>query len=154
MIPGVGLVPVTRFQILITLFVVVIGPVNYYSLRRWGKLNLTVLTVPTGAIFLTAALLLYALLSDGLGVRLRAPEHDAHRSNNRRSHGAGRGCPYYAGLAPAGGLMFSGDTAVVPLEVQPVASIEGGAAPLGRLDANRSVRAEFAIGTTSFRRVG
>ena len=33
---------------------------------------------------------------------------------------------YYAGLAPAGGLTFSSDTLVVPLEVQPVASMEGG----------------------------
>ena len=37
LIPGVGLVPVTSFQILITLFVIVIGPVNYYLLRRWGS---------------------------------------------------------------------------------------------------------------------
>ena len=124
LIPGVGLVPVTSFQILITLFVVVIGPVNYYLLRRWGKLNLTVLTVPTGALFLTAALLLYALVSDGLSVRLRARSM-THIDQRRRSH------VLVAALVlrrpvPAGGIVFSEDTAVVPLEAQPLASTEGG----------------------------
>jgi hypothetical protein len=125
LIPGVGLVPVTSFQILITLFVLVIGPVNYYLLRRWGKLNLTVLTVPIGALFLTAALLLYALYSDGLGVRLRARSM-THIDQRTGEANCWSRLSYYAGLAPAGGLVFSGDTAVVPLEVQPVASIEGG----------------------------
>ncbi len=139
LIPGVGLVPVTNFQILITLFVVVIGPVNYYLLRRWGKLNLTVLTVPTGALFLTAALLLYALFSDGLSVRLRA------RSMTRIDQTIGEATcwsrlSYYAGLAPAGGLVFSGDTAVVPLEVQPVAGIEGG--PRRSVDWTRTDRSK------------
>ncbi len=49
LIPGVGLVPVFQFQMLITLFMISPGPVNYYLLRHWGKLNLTVLTVPIGA---------------------------------------------------------------------------------------------------------
>ena len=51
--------------------VAMIGPVNYYLLRA-GELNLTVPTVPTGALFLTAAPSLYALFSDGSSVRLRA----------------------------------------------------------------------------------
>src|SRR5262249_6299631 len=38
LIPGVGLVPVVQFQVLITLFVIAIGPVNYYLLKRSGKL--------------------------------------------------------------------------------------------------------------------
>ena len=126
LIPGVGLVPVTSFQILITLFVLVIGPVNYYLLRRWGKLNLTVLTIPSGALFLTAALLLYALASDGLGVRLRARSM-THIDQKTGEATCWSRLSYYAGLAPAGGLTFSGDTLVVPLEVQPVASMEGGA---------------------------
>ncbi len=71
LIPGVGLVPVTQFQVLITLFVVILGPVNYYLLRRWGKLNLTILTVPAGALLVTGSLLLYALVEDGLSVRVR-----------------------------------------------------------------------------------
>jgi hypothetical protein len=33
-IPGVGLAPVTAFQILITLFILYIGPVNYWFLQR------------------------------------------------------------------------------------------------------------------------
>ena len=46
LIPGVGLAPVTQFQVLISLFVLVIGPLNFVLLRRWHKLNLLVITVP------------------------------------------------------------------------------------------------------------
>ena len=118
LIPGVGLAPVLQFQILITLFVLVIGPVNYFLLRRWGKLNLTVLTVPAGALAITGALMLYALIADGLSVRVRARSftHIDQRSGQAVCWSR---LSYYAGLAPSGGLTFSDDTAVVPLFAQP-----------------------------------
>ncbi len=71
LIPGVGLAPVTQFQVFITLFMLAIGPVNYFVLRRLGKLNLLVVTVPAGALLVTLALIAVALLADGLGVRVR-----------------------------------------------------------------------------------
>ncbi len=71
LIPGVGLAPVGKFQVLITLFMLAIGPVNYLLLRRWGKLNLMSLTVPAGATVVTLGLVGFAVFADGLGVRLR-----------------------------------------------------------------------------------
>jgi hypothetical protein len=65
LIPGVGATPVTAFQVLITLFVLAIGPLNFYLLRRWHKLNLLLVTVPISAAVVTVALLLYAVFSDG-----------------------------------------------------------------------------------------
>ena len=61
----------TAFQVLITLFVLAIGPVNFYLLKRWHKLNLLLITVPASAAVVTLALLSYAVFSDGFGVRAR-----------------------------------------------------------------------------------
>jgi hypothetical protein len=116
LIPGVGLTPVLQFQILISLFVIAIGPVNYYSLRRWQRLNLMPITVGVGATLVTLSLFAYAFIHDGLGVRVRArsfTELDQRRGEavcwSRLS--------YYAGLSPSKGLTFSGETAVYPLRI-------------------------------------
>lgn len=113
-VPGVGLAPVTAFQVLITAFVIAIGPVNYWWLRRRGKLHLLVMVVPLSAALVTLALFGYALAVDGLGVRVRA------RSLTRLDQRTGEvACwariAYYAGLAPSEGLNFSSDVAAIPL---------------------------------------
>jgi hypothetical protein len=115
LIPGVGLVPVVEFGVLITVFVLVIGPLNYVLLRRWKRLHLLVVTIPAGAAAVTLTLFLYALLADGLGTRVRV------RSVTHIDQRAGRAVcwarsSYYAGLAPSGGLRFPQETAVYPLE--------------------------------------
>ena len=118
LIPGVGLTPVLGFQILISLFAILIGPVNYWLLRRWGRLNLLLITVPVSALLFTATLLGYAFVHDGLGVRCRVrsfTELDQRRGEavcwSRLS--------YYAGLSPSRGMTFPGDVAVYPLRLPP-----------------------------------
>lgn len=119
LIPGVGLTPVLQFQLLISLFVIGIGPVNYFLLRRWRRLNLLLITVPASAAVVTLLLFGYALIHDGLGVRVRArsfTQLDLRRGEavcwSRLS--------YYAGMSPSKGLTFPGDVAVYPLEQDPV----------------------------------
>jgi len=113
LVPGVGLAPVIEFQVLISLFVLLIGPVNYLVLRRRKRLHLLVLTIPAGALLVTGALFAYAIVADGLSVRLRA--RSVTRIDQRRCEAV---CwarlSYYAGLAPGGGLNFSDDVAVLP----------------------------------------
>jgi hypothetical protein len=118
LIPGVGLAPVTQFQVLITLFVVVIGPVNFLLLRRWHKLNLLVITVPASALTITLCLFVYALLADGLGVRVRARSFTALDQQRGEAVCWGR-LSYYAGISPSQGLAFPLDTAVYPLADKP-----------------------------------
>ena len=106
LIPGVGSAPVNSFLVLISLFVVAIGPVNYFLLQRQRKLYLLLITVPLGAGVVTSALFIYALVSDGLGVRARA------RSLTRIDQTSGRTVSwsrqsYYAGLAPSAGMSRS-----------------------------------------------
>lgn len=118
LIPGIGLAPVVEFQVLITLFVLVIGPANYYLLRRYGRLYLLVLTIPAAAVVVVCALVGYAILSDGLGTRVRAMS--VTRLDQRRGRAV---CwarlSYYAGIAPSHGLVFPADTAVFPRPYQP-----------------------------------
>jgi len=118
LIPGVGLAPVFSFQVLITLFVLGIGPANYLLLRRWKRLHFLIVTVPASAAAITLALFGYALVSDGLGTRLRV------RSFTRLDQARGRAAcwarlSYYCGLAPSGGLRFPDDVAVNSLEAVP-----------------------------------
>ena len=113
-IPGVGLPPVTAFRILITLFVIVIGPVNYLILRRYRRLTLLFLTVPLASLIVVASLLAFALISDGLGVRARV------RSLTQIDQQTGEMVcwsrqTYHASIAPADGLTFPGDTTVYPI---------------------------------------
>jgi hypothetical protein len=118
LIPGVGLTPVVQFQILISLFVIGIGPVNYLLLRRWRRLGLLLITVPASAAIVTLVLFCYALIHDGLGVRVRARSFT--QLDLRRGEAV---CwtrlSYYAGLSPSQGLTFPGDVAVYPFGQEP-----------------------------------
>jgi hypothetical protein len=125
LVPGIGRAPVGSFLILITVFVIVIGPVNYFLLRRRRRLYLLLVTVPLGAALVTLALFAYALISDGLGVRVRV------RSFTEIDQRAGHAVvwsrqSYYAGLAPSGGLTFPETAAVFPIEQYPVERRHGG----------------------------
>jgi tetratricopeptide (TPR) repeat protein len=114
LIAGVGRAPVGAFQVLITVFAVVIGPVNYFFFRQRRRLYLLILTVPALAIAVSGILFGYSLASDGFAVRTRV------RSITLLDQVRGEGVSlsrisYYAGLAPTGGLRFSSDTAVFPI---------------------------------------
>ncbi len=117
-IPGVGVPPVGAFLILITLFVIVIGPLNFILLRRWRRQNLTMITVPLCALLMVLLLAGYALMHDGLGTRLRARSFThLDQAKGQATHHAR--LSYYAGLTPGGGLKFPADCAAYPLEEEP-----------------------------------
>ncbi|MEK6236634.1 MAG: hypothetical protein N2C14_18150, partial [Planctomycetales bacterium] len=115
LIPGVGLAPVTLFQVLITLFVVGIGPLNYWLLRRNHKLHLLLVTVPGSAALVTIGLFMYAMFADGFGTQVRARSL-AHLDQRNGEEVVWSRTSYYAGLAPSDGLTFSENTAVYPIE--------------------------------------
>ncbi len=118
LIPGVGLAPVVGFEVLITVFVLAVGPVNYLLLRRAKRLHLMVVTVPASALVATGLLLVFGLVSDGLSTRVRV------RSITYLDQRQGRALcwarlSYYAGVAPRGGLRFPADTLVIPYLPEP-----------------------------------
>jgi hypothetical protein len=118
LVPGVGAAPIGAFQVLITLFVVGIGPVNYYLLRRRHKLSLLMFTVPAAAAVVTLSLLAYALIADGVSVRARTRSYT--EIDQRRGEAA---CwsriALYAGMQSSQPLEFPLDTEVYPIEATP-----------------------------------
>lgn len=114
LVRGVGKAPVTEFRVLISVFVLAIGPLNYLWLRRRGRLYLLVLVVPLAAGVVTFSLFGYAILADGLDVRVRA------RTLTQLDQRSGQAVcwsrlSYYAGMAPSGGLAMPDDVVVLPL---------------------------------------
>jgi hypothetical protein len=120
LISDVGLPPIRTYRVLITLFVVAIGPVNYWLLRRGGRLHLFLFTVPAAALVTSGGLLAYALVADGLESRLRARSL-IYLDQSRGEAVSHARLSYYTGLAPSGGLVFSDQTAIFPLELNPSA---------------------------------
>jgi hypothetical protein len=114
LVRGVGLAPVTEFRVLITVFVLAIGPLNYFWLRRRGKLHLLVVLVPLAALTVTSALFGYAIVADGLDVRVRARTFTQIDQRTRHAVCWSR-ISYYAGMAPSGGLVFPDDVVAIPL---------------------------------------
>ena len=114
LVPGVGRAPVIEFQVLITLFVLLIGPFNYWILRRLKRSQLLVLTVPLAAGVATTALFAYAILADGFATKVRV------RSYTTIDQPTGEAAcwawtSYYAGLAPGKGLTMPADVVVYPI---------------------------------------
>src|SRR5262249_24385644 len=104
LIPDVGEAPVVSFLLLVSLCAIVIGPVNYVLLGRSRRLYLLLLTVPAGALLVSVSLFGYALLTDGLSVRLRS------RSFTELDQRTGEAAAwswqsYYAAIAPSQGLV-------------------------------------------------
>lgn len=115
LLPDVGQAPVGTFQVLITVFALVIGPLNYFFFKRRKRLYFLIVTVPVLAILTSALLFGYAVASDGFGVRTRTRSVTIIDQSHGEAVSLSR-ISYYAGLAPAGGLRFPRDTAVFPFD--------------------------------------
>jgi hypothetical protein len=142
LVEGTGKVPVLSFLVLITLFVIIIGPVNYMLLKHWRRLYVLLVTVPAGAAIVTISLFSYALLSDGLGVRLRARSYTRLDQRDGQSFIWARQS-YYAGLAPSGGLRFPTNTAVYPIEERPTNRSSGRRRELAWTDDHQQLRSGY-----------
>jgi hypothetical protein len=117
-IAGVGAAPVFSFVLLATLFAIAIGPVNYLVLGRMQRLSMLLFTVPAGALLVTLALFLYAIVTDGLGVRTRVRSYTLIDQRSGQMVSWSRQS-YFASIAPSRGLKFPEDTTVVPLVQKP-----------------------------------
>jgi hypothetical protein len=119
-IKGVGQVPFLLFLGVISLFALVIGPVNFVTVMRKLKRNyLVLITVPLISLVTTVGLFSYGFLRDGIGttVRRRAFVELDQRLGHMQSWSRQT---YYAGMAPGGGPKFPLNAAVHPLELNPI----------------------------------
>src|SRR5262245_5286031 len=118
LIPGVGRAPVWSYLLLVSLFAVVIGPLNYLLLDRARRLYLLLITVPVGALVVTTSLFAFAMLSDGVGTRLRVRSFTDLDQITGRAAVCSRQS-YYAAIAPSQGLHFPDDTTVFAMRRDP-----------------------------------
>ena len=114
LIPGVRGVPGVAFVVLITLFAVGIGPVNYFLLKRRHRVGRLAVTIPAIAAATGAVLLGYALVMHGFASKSRQFAVTVHDPGADRAVTFAR-TAVFAPRAPSGGLNFGPDTAVLPL---------------------------------------
>ena len=112
-VPGVGGVPIAVFLILITLFSIVIGPVNFVYLKRRGQLYLLVVTVPVIALVTSVSMIGYAIVSNGLGIKSHTRSITFLDQDQETAVTIAR-VAMFAGLAPSS-LDFSRESAVYPV---------------------------------------
>jgi hypothetical protein len=114
LIPSVRGVPVIPFLLLITLFTVVIGPLNYIYLWRRRRLYLLLVTIPLIALGTSLSLFGYSAVAHGFATKSRARTLTYVDQTARTAVTMAR-VAMYAGLAPSDGLRFSADTMVMPI---------------------------------------
>jgi hypothetical protein len=112
--PGIRGVPVYGFMVLITVFAVLIGPVNYFYLRRKRLLWLLLVTVPATALVSSVLLVGYSVAAHGFSIRSRIRSLTVLDQKSHRAVTVAR-LALFAGLAPARGMQFSPETAVYPV---------------------------------------
>jgi hypothetical protein len=112
--PGIRGVPVYGYMFLITAFAVLIGPVNYFYLRRKRLLWLLLVTVPTTAFVTSVLLVGYSVAAHGFSIRSRIRSLTVLDQKSHSAVTVAR-LALFAGLAPARGMQFSPETAVYPV---------------------------------------
>ena len=111
-IPGVGQPPVIMFRLMIVLFVIIIGPVNYIMLARMRRLNLLLFTVPAISIVTCLSLLLFAMINDGFGLygRVESVSYLDQRTGQIESQSRHQ---YFGASVPRNGYAFDYQTKAV-----------------------------------------
>ncbi len=108
MIPGVAQPPVYTFMGLLTVFVILVGPIAYRRTSKMGRSYLMFAIAPVLALLTTVAMFGYGIIADGFGTRVRVRQLTWV---DGKSGDAGERVrsTYFAGVRPAAGLRFAGD---------------------------------------------
>ena len=114
-IPGVGGVPARAYLLILIVFAVIIGPINYWLLHRARRQVLFVLTTPLISLIFIALLGGYVLAGEGLSVRGRAVTFTMIDQARKQAVSRASMTLYAAGLTPRGGLRFGREEAVFAL---------------------------------------
>lgn len=119
----VGMPPVTAFVVLNGLFVLVMGPLLYFTLRRRGRLYLLYFLAPALALLATTGLFLYAFVSDGFANRARIRQLTWFDGRQRTTSRGESGYPmidqsrqtFYTVIDSEYGLHYDDETFVLPV---------------------------------------
>lgn len=116
-IPGFGDVRARSYVTILLLFSLVIGPVNYWFLRRIRQPVLLVLTAPLISGIFVVLLAGYVVAGEGFAVRGRAVTVTMLDQARGQASTRGSASLYAAGMAPSAGLRFPRNAAVFPIGV-------------------------------------
>ena len=114
-IPGVEGIPARSYFLILVVFSILIGPINYWLLWRSRQQVFVVLTTPLVAAIFIVVLGGYVLAGEGLGVRGRAVSFTMLDQIRKQAATRTSSSLYAAGMAPSGGLRFARDEAVYTL---------------------------------------
>lgn len=114
LIDGVAQPPVYAFLTLLTLFVLLVGPVSYYWTQRIGKSHLMFLLAPILASLTTIGLFAYGLIADGLGAQARVRQITWLDCNTGLGSRQSRST-FFTAFRKPDGLQFSQELAVYPV---------------------------------------
>ncbi len=114
LIPGVRSVPVVAFAVVMSLFAILIGPVNYYALAKRKRQGFLVVTIPAIALLSSLAMFAYSFVAHGVSVRSRARSVTWIDQQSQSAVSMSR-IAWFAGFAPSDGLEFSTSTAFIPI---------------------------------------
>jgi hypothetical protein len=110
-IPGIGEVPYRVFALLLIVFAIVIGPVNFIWVRRARRPVLLLVTIPAIAMLTSGMLLAYGVFFQGLEVKTASNSMALLDQREHRSACVEHRM-LYAGLAPGEGLRPQPGTSV------------------------------------------
>ncbi len=115
MIPGVAQPPVYTFIGLLTVFVILVGPIAYRRTTKLGRGYLMFAIAPILALLTTVAMFGYGIVADGFGTAARVRQltwvDGASGDAAERVRGT-----YFAGIRPGDGLRFAADAEVFPFQ--------------------------------------
>ncbi|MEM1067958.1 MAG: hypothetical protein AAGI63_03605 [Planctomycetota bacterium] len=111
MIPGVAQPPVYTFMGLLTLFVILVGPIAYRRTAKVGRSYLMFIIAPLLAIATTIAMFTYGIVSDGFGTLTRVRQLTWVDGASGEAAERVR-ATYFAGIRPTEGLTFLPDAEV------------------------------------------
>ena len=116
-LPGVGKLPLKSFMGLLFLFSLVIGPANRIVLKRMGRPNLLLVTIPAIALVFSAGLLAYGIFYQGVDLKtashtLTVLDQRTHRASTVEHRAI------FVGLSPGRGLRPESGTAVFPVNLE------------------------------------
>ena len=116
-VPGVLQPPVYTFMGILSLFMVLVGPIAYRQTSKHGRSHLMFVIAPLLAITTTLAMLAYGVVADGFDTQVRVRQltwvdgQSGDASERIRA-------TYFAGIRPSEGLRFPA-TAIVDRQAEP-----------------------------------
>ena len=111
LVPGVAQPPVYMFMGLLTVFVILVGPIAYRKTTKAGRSYLMFLIAPVLALMTTLAMFTYGILADGFGTVTRIRQVTWVDGNTGHAFERVRST-YFAGIRPSKDLSFGPDNEV------------------------------------------